>query len=275
MVEISGLYTYPIKSCGGIQTAFVDLGKRGFVYDRDWMLVMAEGKHANEFISGRDVSELATIQPALESDHMRVIAPSMPELHISFTPKSTQTKQVTVWGDECMAIDEGDEAAKWFSEIVKLPVRLVRMANDFTRVIQDDYVPVASETGFSDGYPILILSEESLADLNDRLSERGKDRVKMNRFRPNMVVKNTTAYAEDTWKKIEVAGITCEVVKPCKRCAMITIDWDNGTIPDVKEPTATLATYRRWNNGVIMGQNVVHRGLGKFSVGQTITILES
>jgi len=106
-------------------------------------------------------------------------------------------------------------------------------------------------TGFADGYPILLLSEESLADLNRRLAPQ----LPMNRFRPNIVVRGTTPYAEDTWRRFTINGLAFEGVKTCARCAVTTTD--QTTAARGREPLATLASYRDSERGVLFGMNVI------------------
>ena len=123
------------------------------------------------------------------------------------------------------------------------------------------------QVGFADGYPILLLSEASLDDLNSRLETP----LPMNRFRPNIVVTNTEHYAEDTWKTIRIGDITLDIVKPCARCAITTTNQD--TAERGKEPLKILSTYRNHEHGVIFGQNIIHRNQGQINIGDTVEIL--
>jgi uncharacterized protein YcbX len=144
------------------------------------------------------------------------------------------------------------------------------MADDFYRKTSTDFTPVAGELAFADGYPLLFISQASLDDLNARLTEADKAPVPMERFRPNVVITGGAAYAEDGWKTVVIGGIRFEVVKPCARCVMTTVDHLTGQVPDVKEPLATLNSYRPSPKGPVFGQNVVHRGGGVLSVGDEV-----
>ena len=123
------------------------------------------------------------------------------------------------------------------------------------------------QVGFADGYPLLLISEASLADLNSRLATP----LPMNRFRPNIVVTGCEPYAEDTWQRIQIGGLGFDIVKPCARCATTTTDQATGARG--KEPLKTLATYRDGpDSGPLFGQNVIHAGVGAIRVGDEVEV---
>ena len=166
------------------------------------------------------------------------------------------------------AIDQGDEAAGWFSDWLGTPVRLVHIADGYIRRVNEKYtISPDDHTGFSDGYPILLASEESLQDLNTHLETP----VPMNRFRPNLVVKGCEAFAEDTWKRIRIGEVELAVVKPCARCVVTTIDKE--TLEKSKEPLKTLGKYRRHELGAIFGQNVIPLNEGRLRLGMNVEVL--
>jgi uncharacterized protein YcbX len=270
-LHIAALYTYPIKSCAGIQHDQIELDARGLHHDRQWMVVDETGK----FVTQREVSQMALIQPSMTDDELVLTAPEMSPFRVPLAQQGSVTREVVVWKDICQAVDMGDAAADWFSRVMNMPVRLVRIADDFVRPTSTEYTPIAGETGFSDGYPLLFISGGSLEDLNERLIARNKAPVPMNRFRPNIVIGGSEPYAEDTWQQVYIGDIPFDVVKPCGRCVTTTVDQAVGTSPDVREPLATLATYRRGaNGGAMFGQNVIHRGCGLLRVGDAITVRE-
>ena len=267
MPHISALYIYPIKSCGAIHHARADLSPRGLRHDRQWMVVDPAGR----LITQREIPQMALIQPTLTDTEMILTAPTLPPLHIPLTTRDGQRREVVVWKDTCTAVDEGDEAAAWFSQALGVPAALVKMADDFRRITSTHYTDTAGEVGFADGYPLLFISEASLADLNSRLIAKGAEAVPMSRFRPNVVIAECEPYAEDTWQHVNIGGVPFDVVKPCARCVMTTVDPATGQITDVREPLATIASYRRGaNGGAMFGQNVIHRGIGLMSVGDEI-----
>lgn len=246
-MHVTGLSIYPIKACAGISLSEVSLTPRGLAHDR-WMMVVDPG---GRFLTQRECPTLGQVKPRLLADALALEAPGSDSLTVPLK-HSGQRREVVVWKSTCAAIDQGDEVADWFSQYLGRAVRLVRVADDFHRTLDPHYAPRPSDTtAFADGYPILVLSEESLADLNRRLEIP----LPMNRFRPNVVVSGVDAYAEDTWRTFTVAGLRFEGVKTCARCVVTTTD--QVTAQRGKEPLATLATYRDSERGVLFGQNVI------------------
>ena len=271
--QITALYTYPIKSCGALSHAEMTLNARGLKWDRHWMIVEADGKAGGMFITGRDMPRMALIQPSLGDEVMTLTAPNMPAITVPMEQDvRARQKLVKVCSDHVQAIDEGDIVAQWLSDFLKRKVRLVAIADDFSRIVDTEFVDKPTETGFSDGYPLLLISEESLGDLNQRLNAKGEPSVPMSRFRTNVVVSGGQPFDEDTWRHAYLGDVPFDIVKPCKRCQMVTVNWVTGEIHNPKEPTATLASFRRWNGGVIFGQNIVHRGLGTLRVSDSVRV---
>jgi uncharacterized protein YcbX len=269
-IAISALYTYPVKSCAGIRHERAELVERGLRYDRQWMVVNA----ANKFVTQREHPQMALVQTALTDDELILSAPDVPPLHVPLAEYDGEKRDVVVWKDSCQAIDEGETAAGWFKQLLHIEARLVRMPESFERLTSTKYTDLPGMLSFADGYPLLFISEGSLDDLNTRLVSGGKAPLLMNRFRPNVVVTGCDSYAEDTWRHIQIQGIPFDILKPCARCAITTVDQSLGVIPDKQEPLATLAAYRRGKDGGAMfGQNVLHRGCGMLQIGDSIEIL--
>jgi uncharacterized protein YcbX len=264
VISISALYTYPVKSCRGISSQCISLDRRGPLHDRRWMLVDERGR----FVSQRSHSQLALVQVSLGAGTLLLEVPGAPSLALPLAGLDEGERSVVCWSDTCRGMDQGEEPARWFQKILGEPVRLVRMADDFERRVDPRYAVEPALTGFTDGFPLLLLGEASLEDLNRRLETP----LPMNRFRPNLVVSGCEPYAEDRWKRIRVAGIELEVCKPCVRCAVTTTDQETGERGS--EPLATLARYRRSERGVVFGQNLVHRGEGSLARGDEIEILD-
>jgi hypothetical protein len=182
--------------------------------------------------------------------------------------------RVRVWDDTCEAWDEGDAAAAFLSAFLGTPARLMRMADSWVRPVDEDYAPQPAQTGFADAFPLLVLSEASLAELNRRIELRGRRTVSMDRFRPNLVVTGCEPFAEDRWRTIRVGAVLLDLVKSCARCAITTVDQARGLVPDHEEPLATLATFRREGDKVLFGRNAVHRGPGRISVGDLVSVAD-
>ena len=269
-MQISALYTYPVKSCGRLSHAEIELDARGPVWDRRWMVVDSEGK----FLTQRELPPMALIQPAFQGAELSVNAPGMPEMCIPLEPDRLVACQIQVWNDFCKAWDEGNHIATWVSDYLKVNARLVRIADDFVRPLDMRYARRPGQTGFADGFPLLIASEESLAELNRHLIGRGKEAVPMHRFRPNIVIAGGEPFAEDTWSTVQMGEVLIDVVKSCARCVMTTVDPATGTILDVAEPLATLNTFRKQNGKVMFAQNAVHQSSGVLHVGDAVTVTE-
>lgn len=274
-LRVTALYTYPVKSCARLVHDTIALEARGPVYDRRWMVVSAAPGEEGRFLTQRELPNLALAQPALSADALCLTAPGLPEIRVPLERDNGATKRVVVWRDTCDAVDEGDEAAGWFSELIGYPARLVRMADGYVRRVDPRYSPEFAQVGFADAYPLLIIQQASLDDLNQRLAARGKAPVPMSRFRPSIVIDGGAPFAEDNWRRIEIAGLPLDIVKPCARCVTTTVDQAAGRIPDHEEPLATLATFRKSERGVLFGQNAVHRALGCLRVGDGVRVLKT
>jgi MOSC domain-containing protein len=261
-LRLTALNIYPIKSTHGIALAESEVDGFGLRYDRRWMVVDGSG----QFLSQRSHSRLALVIPSIQGDKLRVDAPGMPTLEVPLHPSSTVATRVVVWDDVCSASWVGERAAEWFSGFLGCGCSLVYMAEDAVRPADPVFAPAGSRVSFADGFPFLLISEESLADLNRRLAEP----LPMNRFRPNLVVAGGEPYDEDRWTNFEIGGIRLRVVKPCGRCVVTTTDQTTGKRG--KEPLRTLATYRKRDGEVMFGQNVVHDGSGLLRVGDTVIL---
>jgi uncharacterized protein len=262
---VSALYCYPIKSCSGISLEVAEIGQRGIRGDRAFMVVDLMGR----FITQREQPRMALVQPEVREDGtITVVAPNMPEIVI-IANSTGKRCNVEIWCDTCIGIDQGDAIAEWFSNFLGMACRVVDMPEDYVRQVDSQYTTSGrDQVAFADGYPFLLVTEVSLADLNARMQEP----VPMDRFRPNIVVEGTEPYAEDMWRKICIGQIVFHIAKACQRCRITTIDQSTAVVG--KEPLKTLATYRRAQKGVIFGQNLIHTCEGIIHVGDTVEVVE-
>jgi uncharacterized protein YcbX len=221
-----------------------------------------------EFLTQRQHPRLALVTPTLSDGMLELSAPNYDSIRLGIQTSGTPWL-VNVWKSKGVhAIDQGEEAAQWFSDWLGASVRLVHIADGYQRKVNAEYaVNEDDHTGFADGYPILLISEESLADLNSRLEIP----LTMNRFRPNLVVRGCEPFAEDTWNRIRVGDVELAVVKPCARCVVPTIDKE--TLERSREPLKTLATFRKHRLGVIFGQNVIPLNEGSIRLGVSVEVL--
>jgi uncharacterized protein YcbX len=236
----------------------------GLEHDRRMMVVTPKG----EFLTQRKYPRLALVTPTLRNGVLELSAPNYDSIQIGIQNSGTPWR-VSVWKSKGVhAIDQGEEAAIWFSDWLGTSVRLVHIAEGYKRLVNEEYAVNADDhTGFSDGYPILLTSEEGLQDLNSRLAAP----LPMNRFRPNIVVRGGGPFVEDTWNRIRIGDVELVVVKPCARCEVTTIDKE--TLERSKEPLKTLATFRKHKLGVIFGQNVIPLNEGRIWLGMNVEVL--
>jgi uncharacterized protein YcbX len=264
-IRLSGLYVYPIKSCGGIAAEEWDVDERGLRHDRRWMLV----DEANQFISQRELPRMALIGVRIDPDGLVVSAPGMPSLQVLFLPPEGHLLRAQVWDDVVETLPVGGGADRWFERFLGVKCKLVYLPEESVRPVDRDYGRAGDQVGLADGFPFLLISESSLAELNARLEQP----LPMDRFRPNLVVGGCDPFAEDGWRVVRIGPITLRVVKPCARCAITTVD--QRTAARGKEPLRTLATFRRSGTKVLFGQNLVHDGTGVLRAGDPVEVLRA
>jgi hypothetical protein len=246
---IAALRIYPVKSCRGLELASALVTERGLLHDREWMIVDGTGR----FLSQREAPRLALIVPVLSETTLDLKAPGKTPLTLPLEASGPMLP-VTVWHDSLTAIDQGEAAAAWVSAWIEAEARLVRFDPRLRRECNRAYAgETGAHTAFADAYPLLVLSEASLADLNRRLESP----LPVDRFRPNIVLAGIDAYDEDHIETITVSGVTMRLVKPCTRCVITTTDQETAERSD--EPLATLASYRMNEalGGVAFGVNAI------------------
>jgi uncharacterized protein YcbX len=223
-VSIAALHVYPVKSCGGVALNEALLIETGLEFDPAWTLVEAAGR----FVTQRELPRMALVKPVLKTSEMVLRAPGMLALHVALDRVEAPTR-VTVWDDEVAAYDMGDLCAQWFSDLLDRRLRLVRFDPQHKRLSDRRWTgTLDAENGFSDGFPILVCSSASLAELNRRLEANGDAPVTMARFRPNLVLDGLDAHGEDALDEIvlDAAGgpVRLKLVKPCARCSIPNVD---------------------------------------------------
>jgi uncharacterized protein YcbX len=268
-LSVRALHIYPVKSCRGLALEEAVLEKRGLRHDRRWMVVDEE----RQFLTQRTDPRLALVGVTIEGEELRLAAAGHGEVRLvtSHVPqRGTERTRVRVWKDEVEAADGGAEAAAWMTAWLGRPARLVSLPDDSVRTVNPKYANEGDEVAFADGFPLLIVTTASLADLNAKL----KEPIPMDRFRPNVVVDGGEAWAEDAWKRIRIGTVSVRVAKPCARCVVTTTDQQTGARG--VEPLRTLATFRssRDSRGEMFGQNAIPDGEGILRVGDTVTIDE-
>lgn len=271
---LSEINIYPIKSLGGVSLNESAVEKEGLRFDRRMMLVDDKGK----FLSQREFPQMATLKTALAQDGINVETKTGEKIFVPFADAAGEKTRVSVWASKSIKAEIFDEKTnQFFSDVLQSNCRLVRMTGETKRIVSPFYAVRKYEDtlSFADGYPLLLIGESSLTDLNSRL----ENAVPMNRFRPNIVIKNAEPFAEDNWKKIRIGDCVFHIVKPCARCVMTTINQETG-ISEGKEPLKTLAKYRLVKRGgeskINFGQNLIPENVGtSIKIGDSVEILES
>ena len=263
-ITLSSISIYPVKSLKGLTLSGAFVGDHGLEFDRRFMLSDEDGN----LLSARELPELLLFQVLLREDGLEIVAPDGDHLTVRVPELFQNYRQVVVWGDEINAQRCGPTADEWFSEKLNLDCELLyfgEQSERFTSRRPDKAV------AFSDGYPLLLISEESLNDLN----QRSQSTIGIDQFRTNLVINGCDTFAEDGWKRIRIGEVEFEIVKPCSRCVMTTYDSQTAQTLPYGEPLQTLAKYRRGEDGeVYFGQNLVALNSGYIRNGDSVEILE-
>ena len=290
-MKLTEINIYPIKSLKGISVETATVEPRGLRNDRRWMLIDGDGT----FMTQREFPQMATISVGVDEELLYVSSDGFGTLELPLSPETGDRRQLSVWGNPCEG--EAYEAVinEWFSDAVGETCELVYMPDDARREINQLFNKGDEIVSFADGYPLLVIGEASLADLNTHILEAERlagrlsafRRVPMNRFRPNIVVEGSEPFAEDHWTRIRVGDAVFRSTKPCARCVITTVDQAKGEF-DGKEPLKTLASYRMAKNvipdrlaalgmsetAVLFGQNLIAETPGEtIRVGATVTVL--
>ena len=272
-MRVSSLHIYPLKSGRGIDLQKADVRPRGFAHDRRWLAV-GEEKVA---LTQRDTPDLARVVITPTEKGVRLSSDIMDDaIDVSF-PDGDRRDKVWVWRDEINAARAGDETNQWLSKALGKPAQLFHMDDKADRKTPELWgEPVA--VGFADEFPVLIAASASLDALNVEIEKNGGAKIGMERFRTNIVIDGADAWAEDFWKEIRIGDVAFDVVRPCDRCKVTTLDQRDGSATG-KEPLTSLAKLRRSQdpriNGVLFGWRMVPKNEGVISVGDDLEILST
>jgi len=281
---ISQLVVYPVKSCAGVLVKEALLTESGLEFDRAWMVVDGRG----DFLTQRELPRMALIQPQLKYHEMVLRAPGMLALHVKLDEVEAPVR-VRVWDDEVAAYDMGKVAAQWFTDFLGTAARLVRFDPEHQRISDLKWTGgVEALNQFNDGFPVLVISEASLTQFNEKMLAGGSAAVSMDRFRPNIVLSDSadaavegsamTAHDEDRLDVLHIATgegvVQLKPVKPCPRCPIPNIDPTTGaSSPNVGDLLQTYRQDARVNGAVTFGMNaIVLSGVDHLlKVGQTVS----
>ena len=266
-LELTAIFIYPVKSLRGVSLSEAALENGRLVGDRNWLLVDAIGR----FMHMRDYPQMARVAAEITRGGIRVTADGMGELDIA-RPDTTnvpseQVTHVRLWRRSAPVVPAGPDADTWFSEALGEPCRLMAFVPGARALNVPSYEVHSS---LQDATPFHLTTEESLADLNARMSKP----IPMNRFRPNLVVRGAAPYAEDSWRRLTIGGTTLRWIKPCTRCVATTTDHMTGERGS-RDPLLTLARYRRLGPSVVFGHYLVADSWGeRLRVGDRGAVLE-
>lgn len=263
-LRLSEIWIYPIKSLGGIRLDKARVLPKGLEYDRRWMLVDEQ----NRFITQREHPELSLFQLTINNRQLAILHRTNQEsVQFNINTHSTYAETVTIWDDQVQASEVDENVSRWFSDQLKMKCRLMHFPETNSRPVDPAYATKNEQVSLADGYPFLIIGQSSLDDLNKRLP----DPISMQRFRPNFVFTGGEPYEEDHWKNFTIGEVRFIGVKNCSRCVLTTVDPKTGI--KGKEPLQTLSTYRKRNNKIYFGQNVMTSQISDVQLGERISLI--
>jgi uncharacterized protein len=256
---IKELYIYPIKSLAGISVQSAKAEEMGFENDRRWMLVDDQ----NQFITQRKFPNLSQFYPKINEGKIAILHQNT--THEFFIEESLEEPIFSnVWDDETMVFEVNKATSKWFSDALGFECKLVKIENIGDRKHHSSKLEITINVSLADGYPFLLIGSESLNFLNEKLEEK----ITMARFRPNIVVNSLIAHEEDSFDTFQIGNVKFKNAKPCGRCIMVNNNPKNGEVK--KEPLKTLTTYRKVDNSILFGTNIICLNEGEISVGDAL-----
>lgn len=261
---LTTIHRYPFKSAGAESCNEATVEPLGLVGDRRWMAVDGNGR----FISAREHGRMWLVHATLHGDGLQLDRDGMEGMRIDPSELGERI-DVTLWKDTLSVRTGSQRADAWMSAFLGQPVRIVHLDQQTRRAVDPTYARPGDEVSLADGYPLLLISQESLEGLNVRLDQP----VAMLRFRPNLIVTADHAHAEDDWQRVRIGNVEFDLVKQCIRCVLPTVEPKTGVRDPSGEPLRTLMQYRRSPKGVTFGQNLIPRRTGVIRVGDAVHVI--
>lgn len=261
-MQLSALYRYPLKSSRAQPLDQASVSAIGIEGDRIWMLIDANGR----MITGRECPKLALVDVVADAHGATFSTAGREPLRVR-TDAFVVEQDCDVWKNRFAALRGEQRADDWFSEYLGTKCALLYIGGTpgRRRLPDEPEIPLS----FADGYPLLLIGQGSLDDLNSRLAKP----VPMTSFRPNLVVTGADAFAEDQWRRLRIGDVLFDVAKPCTRCIFTTVDPVRGEKSADREPLLTLAKYRRFEIGTCFGMNLIARSSGLLRLPDPVEIL--
>jgi hypothetical protein len=268
---LTAITRYPVKSCHGQELTESVVEPWGLAGDRRWMLI----DEAGVAVTARECPGLLRVVPQVAGDSLLLDAPQQPPMQVA-VPVGGRLVTVRVWDDVFEATLVPGSAADWFSEVAGRAVRLVYLDDPRRRPTDPLRSRVGDVVSLADGYPMLLASTESLGELNRWVEEgprAGDGPLPMSRFRPNLVISGTPAWAEDRWRRVRVGQTTFRSAKACDRCVLTLVDPETGR--RTKEPLFSLARHRQWDHKTWFAVNLIAENPGTtLRLGDSVEVLE-
>jgi len=274
-ITLSGIHIYPVKGLGGITLDEATCTARGLKHDRRFLIIDQD----NQFVTQRELPRMAAIWTDIGAGQLELAAEDREPVYVDAEPRALPTRVVGIWSSQVQAHTVSGEADEWLSDYLGLDVRLVYMPDNSERHCNPEFAKNNEIVSFADGFPFLITSEASLADLNGKITAAGGAVVPMNRFRSNLVVSagleaagavDAAPWVEDGWNEIGIGSAVFRAAKPCGRCQVTTNDQATGAVCG-PEPLKTLSSFRNTDKGILFGVNLVPVKLGKVHIGDTLS----
>lgn len=263
MPTLDSIHLYPIKSTAGMPLARARVTEEGLLGDRRYMVVKPDGS----FITARTHPQLQQVVATPMEGGLQLRYPGLEPLTLREQDFSRIPRATGVWGDRFTALQTQPQADHWLSQVAGEPVQLLWLGETSDRFREK----TGTRVSFADGYPLLLIGQGSLDDLNLRSDALHQ----MSQFRTNLVASGTRPFEEDGWRRIRIGEVEFRVAKPCSRCIMTTVEPGTDRFNALKEPLATLTRYRRGEDGeVYFGQNLVALNEGWIEAGSEIEVLE-
>jgi uncharacterized protein len=264
-LTLNDIFIYPIKSLGGIRLDRAQVHGKGLHYDRRWMLIDGNGVAITQRLN----PEMALYKVRISGDNISIEYRKEGKVISStgfnmLSPPGNNSITARVWGDEVRVSEVDRQLSEWFSRHLKTTCKLVVFPERNPRPVDPRYNQNNEHVSLADAYPFLIIGQGSLDDLNKRLTEA----VPMNRFRPNFVFSGGDAFIEDKWRDLTIGKVRFMAVKKCSRCIITTVNQD--TAEKGAEPLRTLTGYRKTDNEVYFGQNLIAIDKGEVSIGDPV-----
>ena len=257
---VKEIYIYPIKSLAGISVQSAKAEEMGFENDRRWMLINDE----NQFITQRNHPVLSQFYPKIRGNKIEIR--HQDTIHEFFINENLdELISSKVWSDESIVVEVNQATSKWFSEALGFGCKLVKIIHSGDRKHNSTKLNQSLNVSLADGYPYLLVGSESLNFLNKKLEKN----ITIKRFRPNIVIETNEAHEEDSFDTFQIGMVQFKNAKPCGRCIMVNTNPENGMV--TKEPLLTLSRYRKTDNSVFFGTNIVSLNEGRITVGDVLT----